>query len=104
VIDKIKNIFSIPELRFRILFTLGILIIVRVGAHIPIPGVDGEALTGAFSNFQNSLFGLFNTFVGGAFQKASLFFSWYHALHIFIHYHSVNGFCSSLFSETSKRG
>ena len=73
MIDKIKSIFSIPELRFRILFTLGILIIVRVGAHIPIPGVNGEALAGAFSNFQNSLFGLFNTFVGGAFQKASLF-------------------------------
>ena len=73
MIDKIKSIFSIPELRFRILFTLGVLIVVRIGAHIPIPGVDGEALTGAFSNFQNSLFGLFNTFVGGAFQKASLF-------------------------------
>jgi preprotein translocase subunit SecY len=73
MIEKIKSIFSIPELRFRILFTLGVLIVVRIGAHIPIPGVDGEALSGAFSNFQNSLFGLFNTFVGGAFQKASLF-------------------------------
>ena len=40
---------------------------------IPIPGVDGEALAGAFSNMKNTLFGLFNTFVGGAFEKASLF-------------------------------
>ena len=73
MIDKFKSVFVIPELRKRILFTVSILIIVRMGAHIPIPGVDGEALAGAFTNLQNSLFGLFNTFVGGAFQKASLF-------------------------------
>ena len=73
MIDKIKNIFTIPELRQRILFTIGVLIVVRVGAHIPIPGVNGEALTGAFSDMKNTLFGLFNTFVGGAFEKASLF-------------------------------
>jgi preprotein translocase subunit SecY len=73
MIDKIKNIFIIPELRQRILFTIGVLIIVRIGAHIPIPGVNGEALSGAFSDMKNTLFGLFNTFVGGAFQKASLF-------------------------------
>jgi preprotein translocase subunit SecY len=73
VIEKIQSIFIIPELRKRIYFTVGVLIIVRIGAHIPIPGVDGEALAGAFTNLQDSLFGLFNTFVGGAFQKASLF-------------------------------
>ena len=73
MIDKIKSIFIIPELRDRIIFTVGILVIVRIGAHIPIPGVDGEALTEAFSQFQTGLFGLFNTFVGGAFEKASLF-------------------------------
>ncbi len=73
MIDKLKNIFAIPELRQRILFTVSILIIVRIGSHIPIPGVNGEALAGAFSNMKNTLFGLFNTFVGGAFEKASLF-------------------------------
>ena len=73
MIDKFKSVFVIPELRKRILFTVSILIIVRVGAHIPIPGVDGEALAGAFTNLENSLFGLFNTFVGGAFAQASLF-------------------------------
>ena len=73
MIDKIQSIFVIPDLRRRILFTIGVLIVVRMGAHIPIPGINGEALAGAFTNLQNSLFGLFNTFVGGAFQKASLF-------------------------------
>lgn len=73
MITKLKNIFSIPELRNRILFTLGILIIVRIGAHIPIPGVDGEALGAAIQKFENSLFGLYDMFAGGAFKKATLF-------------------------------
>ena len=73
MIDKIKSIFIIPELRSRIIFTLSVLVIVRMGAHIPIPGVNGEVLSMAFDNFKSGLFGLFNTFVGGAFQKASLF-------------------------------
>ncbi len=73
MIDKFRNIFSIPELRKRILFTLGILLVVRVGAHIPIPGIDGEALGSAIQNFQNTLFGLYDLFAGGAFQKATLF-------------------------------
>ncbi len=73
MIDKIKNIFNIPELRKRILFTLGILIAVRTGAHIPIPGIDAEALAAAVQNFQNTLFGLYDLFAGGAFQKATLF-------------------------------
>ena len=73
MIDKIKSIFIIPELRSRILFTLGILIVVRIGAHIPIPGVNGEVLALAFDDLKSGLFGLFNTFVGGAFSQASLF-------------------------------
>ena len=73
MIDRIKNIFLIPELRTRILFTLGILIVVRTGVHIPIPGVNAEALAAVMQGYQNTLFGLFDMFAGGAFQKASLF-------------------------------
>ena len=73
MIDKIRNIFNIPELRKRILFTLGILLVVRIGAHIPIPGIDGEALGAAIQNFQNTLFGLYDLFAGGAFSRATLF-------------------------------
>ncbi|NOZ74398.1 MAG: preprotein translocase subunit SecY [FCB group bacterium] len=73
MIDKIRNIFNIPELRRRILFTLGILVVVRIGAHIPVPGIDGKALGAAIQNFQNTLFGLYDLFAGGAFRKATLF-------------------------------
>ena len=73
MIDKIKSIFIIPELRSRIIFTLCVLVVVRIGAHIPIPGVNGEVLALAFDDLKSGLFGLFNTFVGGAFSQASLF-------------------------------
>ena len=73
MIEKIRTIFSIPDLRSKIFYTLSILIVVRVGAHIPIPGVDANALAGAIERLQDTLFGLLNMFVGGAFEKASLF-------------------------------
>ena len=73
MIEKIKNIFIIPELRSRVLFTLGVLITCRIGAHIPIPGIDTEVLSAAFQNYQNTLLGLYNLFAGGAFEKATIF-------------------------------
>jgi len=69
----IANIHKIPELRNRLLFTLGILVVYRLGAHIPVPGVNGALLTEYLSQQAGSIFGLFNTFTGGAFNKMSLF-------------------------------
>jgi preprotein translocase subunit SecY len=73
MIEKIRNIFAIPELRRKILFTLGILVVVRVGAQIPIPGIDTAALFEAMKAFEDTFFGLFNMFTGGAFAQAALF-------------------------------
>lgn len=73
MIDKLQTIFRIPDLKKKILFTLGILIICRIGAHIPIPGINLGALGDFFSKSQNSLFGMFDMFTGGAFKKAALF-------------------------------
>ena len=73
MIEKIRNIFAIPELRRKILFTLGILVDVRVGAQIPIPGIDTAALFEAMKAFEDTFFGLFNMFTGGAFAQAALF-------------------------------
>lgn len=75
MISKIQNIFKIPELRKRILFTLAILIIYRIGGHVPTPGINPNALAAWFqsSDASNSLFGLYDMFVGGAFQRATIF-------------------------------
>jgi preprotein translocase subunit SecY len=73
--DTFRNVFKIEELRQRILFTAGVLLVVRLGAHITLPGVDVAALAAATANASssNTLFGLFDLFVGGAFSKAAVF-------------------------------
>ncbi len=72
--ESFRNIFKIEELRTRLLFTVGLLIVVRVGAHITLPGVDAGVLAAAMRNqTDNTLFGLYDLFVGGAFHNAAIF-------------------------------
>ena len=70
--DAFVNAFKIADLRKKILFTLAVLIIYRVGAHITIPGVNAAVLAEYFKN-SNNLFGLYDSFTGGAFAKATVF-------------------------------
>lgn len=65
---------SIPaELRKRILFTLGILAVYRLGVHVPVPGVDANVMMSFFQSQASGIFGLFNTFTGGALERFSVF-------------------------------
>lgn len=73
MIGSFRNVFKVQELRDRILFTVGILIIYRIGGHIPTPGIDGAALSAYFEQTSGTLFGMFDLFVGGAFTKATIF-------------------------------
>jgi preprotein translocase subunit SecY len=73
VLQGFINIFKVRELKQRILFTLGFLAIYRVGGFVPLPGIDSAAIATFFSNTNNNLFGLYNTFVGGALERASVF-------------------------------
>ena len=72
MIGGFQNIPKIPELRKRILFTLFMLIVYRIGCHIPTPGVDGGALAAFFGARQGTLFGLFDMFSGGALSRMSV--------------------------------
>ncbi|MDD3280380.1 MAG: preprotein translocase subunit SecY [Bacteroidales bacterium] len=74
-IATIKNIYHIEELRNRILYTLGIILIYRVGSYIALPGVDVQALsqTSFSSSSREGLLGLLDMFSGGAFSNASIF-------------------------------
>lgn len=72
MISGFQNIAKIPELKKRILFTLFILAVYRVGCHIPTPGIDGAALAAFFSARQGTLFGLFDMFSGGALSQMSV--------------------------------
>jgi preprotein translocase subunit SecY len=72
--ESFRNIFKIEELRTRLLFTAGLLIVVRIGSHVTLPGVDAGVLADAMRNqADNTLFGLYDLFVGGAFSNAAIF-------------------------------
>lgn len=72
--QTIQNIFKIEDLRYKILYTLGILVVVRIGAFITLPGIDIAALESSnATQSSNTLFGLFDMFVGGAFSNAAIF-------------------------------
>ena len=71
MLETFKSIFKVEELRKRIFFTLALLVVYRIGGHIPTPGVDGSVIAQALSS--NSIFGLLDLFAGGAFAKATIF-------------------------------
>jgi preprotein translocase subunit SecY len=67
------NIFKIPELKKRIFFTLALLIVYRIGVHVPTPGIDSVALASFFARAKGTLIGLFDMFSGGALERLSVF-------------------------------
>ena len=73
MIGSLKNIFHIPDLRNRILFTLGMLWVYRLGNHIPTPGVDASALTAFFDQNRDTWFGFVDMFSGGNLSRVTVF-------------------------------
>jgi preprotein translocase subunit SecY len=67
------GLVKIPELRKRILFSLAMLAVYRIGIHVPTPGIDSVALQNVFANMKGTIFGWFNLFSGGALERFSIF-------------------------------
>ncbi|MBL7713241.1 MAG: preprotein translocase subunit SecY [Chitinophagaceae bacterium] len=72
-IETLKNIWSIEDLRKRILFTLALILVYRVGCYITLPGINPVILDAKSGGGPDGLLGLFNAFAGGAFSRASIF-------------------------------
>jgi len=73
IITSFQNIFKIQELKNRVLFTLALLAVYRVGAHIPTPGINGEALSRFLTERGGALMGFFDMFSGGALSRVTIF-------------------------------
>jgi preprotein translocase subunit SecY len=73
MLEKFANIFRIPDLRKRVLFTLGLLAVYRLGAFIPTPGINADALAQYFSNNASSALGLADLFTGGNLRRLTIF-------------------------------
>ena len=70
--NPVANLFRVPELKDKIFFTLFILLIYRVGAHITVPGLDVNALRAQFGQLQNTFLGIYDMFVGGGLSRATI--------------------------------
>ena len=73
MLDGLRNIFTISDLRRRVLFTLGVLAIYRVGSVIPTPGVNTDALAELARQAEGTMFGLYNMFSGGNLAQVTIF-------------------------------
>ncbi len=73
MIQSFRNIFAIPELRKRVLFTFGLLAVYRIGCAIPTPGVDPQALLEFMRSQADSFLGFINTFTGGSLRRIAIF-------------------------------
>ncbi|HLJ45912.1 MAG TPA: preprotein translocase subunit SecY [Bryobacteraceae bacterium] len=71
--EAVANIFRIPDLRKRVLFTLGLLAVYRLGGHIPTPGVSADRLAQFFQQNQGTIFGFIDLFSGGMFRRLTIF-------------------------------
>jgi preprotein translocase subunit SecY len=72
-IESFKNVWKIEELKNRILFTLGLLLVYRFGAHVTLPGIDATQLSGLAGQTDKGIGSILDMFTGGAFSKASVF-------------------------------
>lgn len=72
-VDSFANIFRQPDLKKRLLFTVAILAVYRVGAHIPVPGIDSSSLAEFFAKLQGSVLQYFDMFSGGALRRLTIF-------------------------------
>jgi preprotein translocase subunit SecY len=73
MLEKLANIFRVPDLRKRILFTLGLLFVYRLGGHIPTPGIDPAALAQIFDQQRGSFLGFVDMFSGGNLRRLTVF-------------------------------
>src|SRR5260370_21821042 len=71
--EAFANMFRVPDLRRRILFTLGILAVYRLGAFLPTPGINTDVLTQLFQQNQGSVLGIIHLFSGGNFRPLTIF-------------------------------
>ena len=73
MLKSFVNIFHVPELRKKLAFTCSLLLVYRLGGHVPIPGIDRTALAAMMKSFDGTILGLYDLFAGGFFSQASIF-------------------------------
>ena len=103
-IQTIRNIYKIEDLRKRILYTIGIILIYRLGAYIVLPGVDPSMLANLQNQTKSRSLGPSEYVLRRCIFQCLYFRTWDHALHLCIHRDAAAWHGHSIFPETSERG
>ena len=89
---------GLSELKRRLLFVLGAIIIYRLGSFVPIPGIDAAVLADFFEQQKGTIVEMFNMFSGGALERASVVSTGYYAVYLgFDYYATINAYVSSVY-------
>ena len=91
MLAALANVLRVPELRRRVIFTLVMFAVFRLGTHIPVPGVNAAMIEQLFNN--GNLFGLLDLFSGGALSKFSIFCDEYYPVHQRVYYFAAVESC-----------
>ena len=84
--QSLSGLSKFGDLKKRLVFLLGALVVFRIGAHIPVPGVDAVALANLFQGARDGIFGMLNMFSGGSLERFTIFCYWHYALYFVIDY------------------
>ena len=103
LVEAFRNIFSTPDLRNRVLFTLGLLGVYRLGAFIPTPGINTDLLQQLFEQSRGSVLGIIDLFSGGNFRRLTIFALGHHAVHHCVDHSAVAGGGMALSRAFAKR-
>ena len=103
MIEKFLNIFKIPDLRKKLIFTGLLLLVYRIGGKVPIPGIDKTALASMMQGYANSLLGLYDIVCRRVLLTGIYFCIGNYALHFGIYYYSVAWCCNTIFPKATKR-
>lgn len=90
MLEALRNAWRIPDLRRKILYTAVLLAVARIGAYVPVPGVDAVGLAEQLGLDSGNIFGLLDLFSGGRWEDL-LSFLWSRSLHYLIDYHPAAG-------------
>lgn len=89
MLKTLQNAFKIKEIREKLLYTFFMLVVIRLGSQLPIPGVKTTFFAELFARQSSDAFGFFNTITGGSFTNMSVFALEHHAIYHIFHYHAA---------------
>ena len=93
MLETLKNAFRIKDIRKKLFFTFCMMVVIRMGCQLPVPGVNRNYFSQWFAQNSNDAFNFFSAFTGGSFEKMSIFALEYYAIYYILHHYPAPYHC-----------